>query len=117
MAHFAKVEDGFVVQVIVAEQDFINTLNGTWIQTSYNTRGNVHYAPNSNTPDDGVALRKNFAGIGFTYDSEKDAFIPPSPFPSWILDEETCLWNPPIPHPEDELVYVWNEDDLVWESR
>ena len=116
MAHFAKVEDGIVTQVLVAEQDYINKLDGEWVQTSYNTRGNVHYAPNSNTPDDGVALRYNYAGIGYTYDREKDAFIEPQPFLSWILDDATCLWNPPTPKPEDGLKYMWNEDDLVWEQ-
>lgn len=116
MAHFAKVEDGIVVDVIVAEQDFIDTLDGTWIQTSYNTRGNVHYAPNTNTPDGGVPLRYNYAGIGYTYDAVKDAFIEPQPFASWTLDDETCMWIAPIPMPEDGLKYIWNEQDLVWEQ-
>lgn len=90
MAHFAKVENGIVTQVIVAEQDVINSgMFGTgWVQTSYNTRGGVH--ANGGTP-----LRKNYAGIGFTYDAQRDAFIPPRPSPAWTLDEATCLWVAP----------------------
>ena len=93
MAHFALVNaQGIVEQVIVAEQDVIDSgLFGnpsSWVQTSYNTHGGVH--ANGGTP-----LRKNYAGIGFTYDSVRDAFIPPKPYNTWVLDEETCLWNPP----------------------
>lgn len=91
MSHFAKVVDGVVTQVIVAEPEFFNTFvdssPGEWIQTSYNTYGGQH--------PEGRPLRKNFAGIGFTYDRTLDAFIPPKPHPSWILDEATCLWNAP----------------------
>lgn len=111
MSHFAKVLDGKVIQVIVAEQEFFTTFvdssPGTWIQTSYNTRGGVH--TNGGTP-----LRKNYAGIGFTYDHEKDAFIPPKPFASWTLNEETCLWDAPTPIPNDGKFYTWNEDTLSW---
>jgi len=117
MAHFAKVVDGIVTQVIVAEQEFIDTLSDSdsWIQTSYNTRGGKHYTPNSNTEDDGVALRKNYAGIGDTYDSVKDAFIPAQPYPSWNLDDQTCLWESPIPYPDDtENSYYWDEPTLSW---
>lgn len=120
MGHFAKVRDGAVVNVIVAEPDFFNSFvddsPGQWIQTSYNTRGGVHYEPNSDTPsaDQSKALRKNYAGIGFTYDADRDAFIPPQPFPSWLLDEATCLWNPPTPYPNDGELYVWDEDTLSW---
>ena len=89
MAHFAKVCDGIVTQVIVAEQEFfdtfVDTSPGEWIQTSYNTHGGQH--------PEGRPLRKNFAGIGFTYDREKDAFIPPKPEGDWTLNEETCLWE------------------------
>jgi hypothetical protein len=110
MAHYAKVVDGLVTNVIVAEPEFFDTFidssPGEWIQTSYNTRGGQH--PN-NTP-----LRKNFAGIGFTYDKTLDAFIPPKPYASWTLDEETGLWNAPIAYPEDENRYTWNEDTLSW---
>jgi hypothetical protein len=97
MSHYAKVNDGIVVQVIVAEHDFFDTFvdssPGTWIQTSYNTRGGIHYASDNQTPDGGVALRKNYAGIGFTYDSTRDAFIPPKPAGNWTLNETTCQWQ------------------------
>lgn len=119
MAHFAKVQDGIVTQVIVAEPEFFNTFvdssPGEWIQTSYNTRGGVHYAPNSNEPDGGVALRKNYAGIGFTYDKDRDAFIPPQPYASWTLDESSCLWEAPVPMPADNNAYEWNEETQSWD--
>ena len=118
MAHFAKVVDEIVVTVIVAEADFIATLEdaNSWIQTSYNTRGGIHYMPNSITPSDdqSKALRKNYAGIGYTYDSERDAFIPPKPYPSWLLDETTCLWIAPKAKPSDNKMYKWNEELLDW---
>ena len=95
MTHFAKVENGIVTQVIVAEQEFVDTQEGTWVQTSYNTYGGIHYSPETREPDGGVALRKNYAGIGYTYDSDRDAFIPPQPADDYTLDEETCLWHPP----------------------
>ena len=118
MAHFAKVIDGIVVTVQVVDQDYINTGKlgdpDQWVQTSYNTRGGVHYAPNSNTPDGGVALRKNYAGIGYTYDTIRDAFIAPKPYPSWILNEETCQWNAPIIRPDDDKHYRWDEDAKNW---
>ena len=113
MAHFAKVNNGIVEQVIVAEpeffQNFVDTSPGQWIQTSYNTRGGVHL--NGGTP-----LRKNYAGIGYTYDWQRDAFIPPKPFNSWVLNEETCLWDAPTPMPTDGKFYVWNEQTLSWEE-
>ena len=106
--HFAQVEDGIVTRVIVAEQDVIDSgiFGQGWVQTSYNTHGGVH--ANGNTP-----LRKNYAGIGYTYDSQRDAFIPPQPFPSWLLNEETCLWSAPIPMPTDDL-YHWDELTTSW---
>ncbi|SVD42628.1 uncharacterized protein METZ01_LOCUS395482, partial [marine metagenome] len=92
-----------VTRVIVAEQPVIDSGAlgdpSNWIKTSYNTKGGVHYAPNSNEPDGGVALRKNYAGKGFTYDKDRDAFISPKPFESWILSEDTCCWEPPVPYP------------------
>ena len=117
MSHFAKIESNIVTQVIVAEQDFIDTQEGTWVQTSYNTRGGVHYQPNTNTPSDdqSKALRKNYAGIGYTYDSTKDAFIPPKPFDSFTLNETTCLWEAPVSYPTDGKSYVWNEDTQSWD--
>lgn len=123
MAHFAKVLDGIVTQVIVAEPDFFNTFvdstPGEWIQTSYNTRGGAHYKPNSQelSLNQSNAIRKNYAGIGYTYDRERDAFIPPKPFSSWQLDENTCLWKPPIPYPTDDKIYFWNESITNWEEQ
>lgn len=99
MAHFAKVnpENNIVEMVIVAEQGFIDTLpdKNDWIQTSYNTHGGIHYGPD-NRPDGGEALRKNYAGVGDLYDSSRDAFIPPKPSETAILNEETCLWEEPV---------------------
>ena len=111
MAHYAKVTDGIVTKVIVAEADFFNTFvddsAGEWIQTSYNTHGGEHTLG-------GTPLRKNFAGIGFTYDREKDAFIPPQPFASWTINETTCLWDAPVAYPNDGKRYIWNEDTTNW---
>ena len=110
MSHFAKVLDGKVVNVIVAEQEFFDTFvdssPGTWLQTSYNTFGGKH--------PEGRPLRKNYAGIGYTYDPVRDAFIPPQPYASWTLDEETCLWQSPVAMPTDEKLYVWDEETLQW---
>ena len=117
MSHFAKIENNIVTQVIVAEQDFVDTQPGEWVQTSYNTRGGVHYAPNSDTPDGGLALRKNYAGIGYAYDRQKDAFIPPQPFPSWTLNDETCLWDAPVPYPEGGERWLWNEELQNWVTQ
>ena len=112
MAHFAKVNDGIVTKVIVAEQDFINNFidneKGRWIETSYNTYGGVHKLG-------GTPVRKNFAGVGYTYDSLKDAFIPPKDFPSWTLNETTCLWEAPVAYPEDGEKYTWNETTISWD--
>ena len=122
MGHFAKVSNGIVTKVIVAEADFFNNFvddsPGQWIQTSYNTRGGVHYQPNTNEPseDQSKALRKNYAGIGYTYDATEDAFIPPQPFNSWTLNEDTCLWDSPVAYPEDGKLYKWNEEILNWEE-
>jgi hypothetical protein len=113
MAHYAKVLNGLVTQVIVAEPEFFETFvdssPGEWIQTSYNTHGGQHKLG-------GTPLRKNYAGIGFTYDSQRDAFIPPKQYASWILDEETCLWNAPIAKPDDDKLYRWNEDTISWQE-
>ena len=113
MSHFAKVENGVVTQVIVAEQDFIDTgvLGHGWVQTSYNTRGGVHYGIDGQ-PDGKEALNKNYAGIGYTYDGT--GFAAPSPFPSWTLNSESYLWESPIPKPEG--LYEWNEDTLSWKE-
>jgi len=119
MSHYAKVNNGKVEQIIVAEADFFKTFidssPGQWIQTSYNTRGGIHYAPNSNTPDSGIALRANYAGIGYIYDQTNDVFYAPQPFASWILDKTTWLWESPIPYPTDGKQYKWNETIKNWE--
>ncbi len=108
MAHFAELdENNIVLRVLVTDNDFPNegydwliaNLGGTWVQTSYN-----------------ATIRKNYAGIGYTYDSERDAFIAPKPFESWELDEDTCRWVAPIPYPTDGVIYTWNEDKLDWEA-
>ena len=109
MAHYAKIEDGIVIDVIVAEEDVIVTRRGTWVQTSYNTRGNVHYGQDGNA-DGGVALRGNYAGIGYTYDASNDVFYTARPFASWTLGTNSWLWNPPIIHPDDGKYYYWDED-------
>jgi len=110
--HFAKVTNGIVTHVIVAENDFFDTFvddtPGEWIQTSYNTLAGNHLTG-------GTPLRFNFAGVGYTYDSIKDAFIPPQPYPSWILNETTCSWQAPVAHPDDGLDYIWNEDTKSWD--
>ena len=117
MAHFAKVCDGKVVQVIVAEPEFFDTFvdssPGEWIQTSYNTRGGIHYGSDGQ-PDGGVALRGNYAGIGFTYDRTNDVFYAPSPFPSWTLNNTTWTWDPPVAYPTDDKRYIWNEETKNW---
>ena len=119
MSHFARVDNGIVTQVIVAEQDFIDTgIMGDpadWIQTSYNTRGGIHYGP-IGRPDGGVALRGNYAGIGYVYDSTHDVFYPQQPWPSWTLNTTTWLWQPPTPMPTDDTPYEWNESTLSWEA-
>ena len=113
MAHWAKIVDGKVTQVIVAEKEFFDTFvdssPGQWIQTSYNTHGGVH--ANGGTP-----LRKNYAGVGYSYDATKDAFIPPQPFASWTLDDATCLWNAPVAMPTDGKLYAWDEATTSWKE-
>lgn len=122
MGHFAKVVNGIVTQVIVAEPEFfdtfIDTAPGEWIQTSYNTAAGIHYKSNSHEPSDdqSKALRKNYAGVGYTYDKIRDAFIPPKPHKSWILNEETCRWDAPVPYPTDGNAYVWDEEAQEWKS-
>lgn len=123
MSHFAKVNNGIVEQVIVAEPDFfdtfVDTSAGMWLQTSYNTRGGIHYDPETGQPsaDQSKALRKNFAGVGFSYDAARDEFIPPRPYNSWLLNDETCLWVAPIPMPDDGKIYIWDEETISWVER
>ena len=122
MAHFAKLGVGNIVQQVIvvsndiatneqAGVDFINKLYNTrdvWKQTSYNTRSGVHIL-------DGVPYRKNYARIGYSFDTQRDAFIPPKPFNSWVLNEDTCIWEAPIARPQDDNRYKWNEQTLSWD--
>ena len=114
MSHFAKIDsNNIVTQVIVAEQDFINSGavgdSFLWVQTSYNTKGNQHYGQDGN-PDDGVALRGNYAGVGYIYDSTNDVFYAPRPHASWTLGSNSWTWNAPITYPDDDKSYTWDED-------
>jgi|TARA_R110000803_G_scaffold76399_1_gene140997 hypothetical protein len=113
MSHFAKINAGIVEQVIVAEAEFfdtfVDTSPGQWIQTSYNTHGGVH-------SDGGTPLRMNYAGVGYSYDVSKDAFIPPKPYASWTLVESTCLWEAPTAYPTDGEAYSWDESTTAWVS-
>ena len=117
MSHFAKVLDGKVVQVIVAEPEFFDTFvdssPGQWLQTSYNTRGGVHYGADGQ-PDGGQALRGNYAGIGYTYDAVNDVFCAPQPFPSWVLNGQNWLWEPPTAMPPDGRNWAWDESLVSW---
>jgi hypothetical protein len=117
MAHYAKVENGIVTQVIVAEKEFINSgyvgEPTDWVQTSYNTLGGIHYGQDGQ-PDNGIALRGNYAGIGFTYDSTNDVFYAPQPYPSWILNNTTWIWEAPVAYPTDGKVYTWDEAIQNW---
>jgi len=112
MSHFAKVVDGKVTQVIVAEPEFFETFvdssPGAWIQTSYNTHGNQH--------PEGKPLRGNYAGIGYTYDAQNDVFIAPKPFNSWVLNEDTWLWEAPVAMPDDDKRYIWDEETTSWKE-
>lgn len=120
MAHFAEIdEEGIVLRVLVAPDDVEDRgqeffavdlgLGGTWKRTSYNTVGGQH-------SNDGTPYRKNYAGVGFKYDSDRDAFIPPKPFASWTLNENTCLWESPVAYPSGEGVYTWNEENQEWDE-
>jgi len=103
MSHFAKIENGIVTEVIVSEKDFINSGavgdSFLWVQTSYNNN-----------------FRKNYANVGFTYDAIRDAFIPPKPYNSWVLNEDTCLWGAPVAKPDDDKMYTWNEETQAWDE-
>jgi len=108
MSHFAQIQNGIVTKVIVAEQDVIDSglFGAGWVQTSYNTHGGQH--------PEGRPLRKNYAGVGYTYDAQRDAFVAPQPYASWTLDDATCLWNAPTPMPTDDKKYCWNEPTTSW---
>ena len=122
MAHYAYLdENSIVTQVIVGKDEGEDGVN--WedyygaVRTSYNTRGGVHYDSETNEPsiDQSKALRKNYAGVGYLYDPIRDAFIPPQPFASWILNEDTCLWDAPVPYPQDGNIYTWDENTFNWQ--
>ena len=117
MAHYAKVKDGIVLSVIVSSEDFLSSLSlgegESWVQTSYNTWGAKHYGQDGNE-DEGTALRANYAGIGYTYDSDNDVFYSPKPYASWSLNETTYLWRSPVAYPSDGKIYEWNEDSTNW---
>ena len=128
MAHFAELDENDIVLrvVVVSDENAIdgevfcnNLLGGSWKQTSYNTHGGVHYDPDTRTPDDGVAFRKNYAGKGYVFDDGRDAFMTAQPYPSWTLDEDTCYWEPPVPKPVPPLAesggyYKWDEPTVNW---
>jgi hypothetical protein len=117
MGHYAKVVDGKVTQVIVADPDFftnfVDSSPGAWIQTSYNTRGNVHYGQDGN-PDGGVAVRGNYAGVGYNYDHVNDVFYAPQPYASWVLNQTNWTWEAPVPMPTDGKAYNWDEATTSW---
>lgn len=123
MAHYAFLDkNNIVTQVIVGKNEGEDGID--WEQyygakrTSYNTRGGIYYDPNTNQPaeDQTKAFRKNYAGIGYTYDPLRDAFIPPKPYESWILNGQSCLWQAPVPYPNDNLIYDWDEETLSWKN-
>lgn len=131
MAHYALLNDKNFVTSVISGADEIYIIDGLDTETnysilyncvakrtSYNTRGGIHYQSDNNTPsqDQSKAFRKNYAGIGYYYDPIRDAFIPPKPYPSWTLNEESCLWDSPVPYPSDGKMYEWNEDILNWQE-
>ena len=122
MAHFARVKNGWVHEVIVAEQDYIDSVShstdGSWVQTSYNTRGGIHYTPDSNTQstDQSKALRYNYASKGMRYDRDGDAFYDQQPYSSWTLNKETYIWEAPVAYQSDGELYDWNEDNQAWDA-
>ena len=127
MSYYAKVEDGIVTRVLAMEPEFLENFfvdnsPGEWIKTSYNMRGGVYHIDNVPAEDQSVIegdearQRKNYASKGFTYDKGRDAFIPPQPYPSWTLNETTCLWDAPVAYPDDGNRYQWNEDTQTWDQ-
>jgi hypothetical protein len=126
MAHYAFLDENNVVTEVITgknegnfdwEQQYGSFRGQSCKRTSYNTRGGIYYDPETNEPssDQTKAFRKNYAGVGFTYDNKLDAFIPPQPYPSWVLDTVSCLWNAPVPRPQDNNSYAWNEETLSWQ--
>lgn len=124
MAHFAKLDENNVVIFVTVgaehddgnEQGLFERTGDVYKQTSYNTRAGVYYTPGTTQPDpdQSKAYRKNYAGLGYTYDETRDAFIPPQPYPSWVLDEFSCTWSAPVPHPNDDKIYRWDEEAGDW---
>jgi len=122
MSHFAKLDENNIVTFVTVgrqeddglEAELTARTGDVYKQTSYNTYGGVHYTDGEPSEDQSKALRFNYAGIGFTYDEERDAFIPPKPFESWVLDEDTCLWEAPVAYPEDGETYTWDEESGAW---
>jgi hypothetical protein len=123
MSYFAKVTNGIVTRVIAVSaeyiENYVDSSPGEWIQTSYNTRGGVHYDPETREPsaDQSKALRYNYAGIGFIYDKNADAFYSPQPFPSWTLNTTSYTWEAPVAYPDDGEVYEWNEETQTWDAE
>jgi hypothetical protein len=126
MAHFAKLDSTCTVVAVTrgrdedsgTELEICARTGETYRQTSYNTSGGVHYNPETGEPseDQSKGFRKNFAGVGYRYDADRDAFIPPKPYPSWSLNETTCLWDPPVARPDDGQPYIWNETEQRWDT-
>ena len=122
MPHFAKLDENNIVVFITVgspddegKEDELTARTGdVYKQTSYNTRGGIHYDPVTNEPDGKPAYRKNYAGLGWSYDYTRDAFIPPKPYNSWILNEDTCWWESPVPYPNDGKYYIWDEATVSW---
>jgi len=122
MAHFAKLDENNVVVFVTVGRDEDNgkedeltaRTGDVYKQTSYNTRGGVHYTDNAPSADQSKAFRKNYAGLGYTYDEQRDAFIPPKPYASWVLNETSCLWDAPVAYPDDNKFYSWNEETTSW---
>jgi hypothetical protein len=124
MSHFAKLDENNIVIFVTVgrqeddgkEQELFERTGDVYRQTSYNTRGGVHYNPETGEPseDQSKAFRKNYSGLGYFYDEERDAFIPPKPYESWLLNEDTCLWDSPVPYPADGGVYQWDEPSQSW---
>lgn len=128
MAYYAELDNNNVVtkirtgaseEVVDLERIYTERFGKVHKRTSYNTRGGIHYDQETNEPsaDQSKAFRKNYAGVGFTYDETRDAFIPPQPYPSWVINEESCLWESPVPYPNDGNIYNWNEETQTWESQ
>jgi len=130
MSYFAKVKDGKVIDMLVAEQDFVDSYSdgkaGVWIQCSYNVIGGVYYDPSTGEPaetqsdfindENPARKRKNYPSVGWNYDITRDAFYDIQPYPSWTLNETTCEWEPPVDRPDYDNIYTWNEETQTWDA-